>query len=293
MVWNIKQNELEGGMEVHQYYMDIINCMPNIVYWIDTDCFLKGCNLNFFRLLGLQQHTNFAGTPYDHMSRQLPWGAERIESLKLSDMAVLFSGIPEHDVEESPVYNSEGKATYYYATRVPLFDMDKNTTGLVVILSDVTAQKKLEKTVGYVPATSAHTVHPHPDKPVRVLLVEDNIVAQHIQQALFVSLNCDVDIAGSGDAADMLFEPGKYDIVFMDIGLQDTSGYIVSKTFREMEKNTRYHVPIIALTSYQADVVKDDCNDYFMEGVMTKPLTREQALKIIKQHVYHEVVEIM
>ena len=128
-------------------------------------------------------------------------------------------------------------------------------------------------------------------KSIRVLLVEDNIIAQHVQQSLLMSLNCDVDIAGSGDAACMLFEPGKYGIVFMDIGLQDTSGYIVSKTFREMEKNTRYHVPIIALTVYQAEVVKDDCSDYFMDGVITKPLTSEKALQIIKQHVYQEEFE--
>ena len=78
----------------------------------------------------------------------------------------------------------------------------------------------------------------------------------------------------------------------MDIGLQDTSGYVVSKKLREMEKNTEYHVPIIALTSYQADVVKYDCNDYFMDGVITKPLSNKQAEQIIKRYVYHENIEI-
>jgi hypothetical protein len=46
-------------------------------------------------------------------------------------------------------------------------------------------------------------------------------------------------------------------------------------------------VPIIALTGYEADVVKYDCEQYFMEGAITKPLTSEQAEQIIKHYVYH------
>ena len=123
-------------------------------------------------------------------------------------------------------------------------------------------------------------------------MVEDNLVAQKVEQALLTALNCQVDIAESGEQAIKLFSPGKYDLVFMDIGLQDTSGYIVAKKFRELEEETRYHVPIIALTSYQADVVKDDCIDYSMDGVITKPLTSDQAMKIIGHYVYQENISI-
>lgn len=82
-----------------------------------------------------------------------------------------------------------------------------------------------------------------------------------------------------------LFKPGKYDLIFMDISLLDTSGYVVSKMFRKMEKNTPHHVPIIAVTTHQADVVKKDCEDYSMEDVITKPLTSEQAMSFIKRYV--------
>jgi CheY-like chemotaxis protein len=85
----------------------------------------------------------------------------------------------------------------------------------------------------------------------------------------------------------LLFEPGRYDLVFMDIGLEDTSGYVVSKKFRQLEKDTEHHVPIIALTSYEADIVKYDCDDYTMEGALTKPLTSEQAKQIIQHYIYH------
>ncbi len=54
-----------------------------------------------------------------------------------------------------------------------------------------------------------------------------------------------------------------------------------------MEKDTGQRVPIIALTGYEADVVKYDCVDYFMEGALTKPLTSEQAKQIIQHYIYH------
>lgn len=89
-----------------------------------------------------------------------------------------------------------------------------------------------------------------------------------------------------------LFDPGKYDLVLMDIGLADTSGYVVAKQLRNKEKGTNHHVPIIALTGYEAEVVKYDCEQYFMEGAITKPLTSEQAEQIIQHYVYHMDVEV-
>ena len=271
--------------DLPQYYLDIIHCMPNIVYWVDLDCMLQGCNLNFVKLLGLKQLNNVTATPYELMIKHMPWSAERIEAFRLDDMAVLFSGESVYDVEEQPVYKKNGGVIYFQATRVPLFDADKQVAGMVVILVDKTSQKNMEERLNKVESDVHAKRMSHLP---RVLIVEDSLIAQRVAEALFVALNAEVDIAASGDAAVMLFSPGKYDIVLMDIGLQDTSGYIVSKILREMEKNTGHHVPIIALTSYQADVVKHDCKDYFMEGVITKPLTSEQAMQLIQYYVYDD-----
>ncbi|WP_232220555.1 response regulator [Legionella tunisiensis] len=60
-------------------------------------------------------------------------------------------------------------------------------------------------------------------------MIEDNTIAQKAAQSLLMQLDCQVDVAESGDKAALLFQPGKYDLVFMDIGLEDTSGYVVAK----------------------------------------------------------------
>lgn len=122
----------------------------------------------------------------------------------------------------------------------------------------------------------------------RVLLVEDNLIAQTVEKDLLQTLGCEVDVAEDGEGSLTLFSPGKYDVILVDIGLQDTSGYIVAQKIREQENGTKYHVPIIALTSYKAEVVKHDCREYFMAGAITKPLTINQAEQIIKHYIYEQ-----
>lgn len=277
-------------VELEQYYLDIINCVPDIVYWIDAHANLKGCNQQYVSLLGLKRMNDFHGSPYEQMLKFTPWSSERVKAFKLDDMQVLFSGEAHYKVDEKPVYNKKGIATYYQSNRVPLYDKDHNIIGLVVVLSDVThlkaEQDLLDEEKPVMQETQQHHAVPN------VLMVEDNYIAQKVEEALLTECHCHVDIAGTGDKAVSLFDPGKYDIVLMDIGLEDTSGYVVAKKIRQMEQNTSYHVPIIALTSYQADVVKYDCSDYFMDGVLTKPLTREQVEQIIQHYIYHQNVSV-
>lgn len=287
-----KEGILEDAFAIHQYYMDIINCMPNIVYWVDIHCKLIGCNNLFVKLLDIKSMNDFVGTPYDQMAKFSDWPKERIERFKLDDMAVLFSGVAKYNVEEPPVCGKKNDKIYYLANRIPLFDQDRRVIGLVVVLSDISHHKKAKEV-----QTNMQLREPQASYQVthipRILMVEDNFIAQKVAEAILTSLNCFVDIAESGEKALQLFEPGKYDIVFMDIGLEDTSGYMIAKKFRLLEENTDFHVPIIALTSYQADVVKYDCNEYFMEGVLSKPLTSEQAKQIIQHYIYKEDISVL
>lgn len=311
------------ALTIHQYYMDILNCLPNIVYWIDLNCELKGSNHNFVKLLGLNDLHDFKGTPYKLLEKYAQWSSDRVESFKLDDMSVIFSGKARTHIKEAPVYlerpsESSTDSTHlahdakqeamflpqssatktsrtvinYLSTRVPLFDKKKEVVGLVVILMDLDEYQSILLPESKSPPTHIDMMASLRERSPRILMVEDNLIAQKVEQALMIQLGCDVDVAESGEIAQILFNPGKYDVVLMDIGLQDTSGYIVAKKLREKEKGTDYHVPIIALTSYQADVVKYDCRDYFMDGVITKPLTQEQAQQIIDHYVYHKEVSI-
>lgn len=288
-----KKRTEDGIDSIHQYYMEIINSMPNIVYWIDAECNLKGCNNNFVKLLSLNTLNDLKGTPYQQMEKFAHWDKERIEELKLDDMKVIFSGIPQHNVEEKPIEDNSGKTYHFLVSRVPMYNRSKKIIGLIVILNDVTLNKELATHLDAIQGNNQKIEHSIKEGYLpTVLMVEDNIIAQNVEKALLTALHCQVDIADSADSAIKLFHPGKYDLVLMDIGLEDSSGYVVAKQLRQKEKNTQYHVPIIALTGFEADVVKYDCQHYFMEGAISKPLTCEQAEQIIKHYVYHMDVPV-
>lgn len=288
MFWNHQKGSPESVKQTHQHYMDIMNCIPDIVYWVDVDCNLLGCNNRFVQLLGLNELRDFKGTPYQQMKKLAHWNDKCIEAFKLDDMKAIFTGESRYNVEEKPVLDAKNNTLYFRSNRVPMFDENKKVVGLVVVLTDISLYKKqIHQELSKKNHTMNSEVPAKTGSLPNVLMIEDNLIAQNVEKALLTALNCQVDIADTGDMALKLFDPGKYDLVLMDIGLEDTSGYVVAKQLRHMEKDTNFHVPIIALTGYEADVVKYDCEQYFMEGAITKPLTSEQAEQIIKHYVYH------
>ena len=57
-------------------------------------------------------------------------------------------------------------------------------------------------------------------------------------------------MAASGEQVLENFKPGKYDLIFMDIGLPDMEGTDVTQHLRELENDSEYHAPIIALSAH-------------------------------------------
>jgi len=119
---------------------------------------------------------------------------------------------------------------------------------------------------------------------MRILLVEDNPVAQRIESSLLYSLNCLVEIAESGEKAIELFGPGKYDLVLMDIGLPDIQGDVVAKRMRQAEANTEYEVPIIALTAHTPLGMNQILENSGINQIYSKPLLKDHAKQIIDRY---------
>lgn len=296
-----KEKQAEMSMEEwHRYYQDVIACLPNLVYVVDKHCILTACNQGMCQLLGIERAQDLHETLYTRLITHTRYSETRINLLKRNDIDALLSAEPQSGVAEPPIVDSEGNILYFEAQRSPLFDKDHHVIGMVVILTNINERKKMEDQFEKIREKlqefnrAQSNGNPYPANVQRntrmapkILMVEDNLLAQKAAQSLLMELDCLVDVADSSEAAIELFKPGKYDLIFMDIGLQETSGYLVSKQIRQIENNTGYRVPIIALTGYEADVVKIDCNEYFMEGAITKPLSSEQARQIIERYVNH------
>lgn len=115
----------------------------------------------------------------------------------------------------------------------------------------------------------------------RILVVEDNPIAQSIATTMLQGLQCEIDIAENGRKAIELWKIGHYDLIFMDIGLPDMDGYEVTHIIRVQELPKKTHIPIIALTAHVGDENKKRCIDAGMNAVITKPLTAKNCADIV------------
>ncbi|WP_078061556.1 response regulator [Legionella saoudiensis] len=115
----------------------------------------------------------------------------------------------------------------------------------------------------------------------RVLVVEDNPIAQTVAKSILGKLNCHTDIAESGRRAVALWKSRSYDLIFMDIGLPDLDGYEVTHQIRVHELPRKTHTPIIALTAHVGDENKKRCIEAGMNAVLTKPLTLKNCSDIL------------
>lgn len=265
---------------IHHYYTKILNLVPYLVYWVDESCKLQGFNANFGDLLNILSPDECEYNPYSLLAKNLNLDKSCAESLKLADMRVIFSGKSEHQQPLARIQNSF-KAPTYIVHRNPISNENGEIIGAVISI----IENKLIFTDKPKTNISNLKFNGSLNKP-KVLIVEDNLTAQKVESAIFTSLNCEVDLVQTSEEALNTFQPGKYSLVIMDIGLEDSSGYIIARDFRKIEKESKFRTAIIALTSYKPENVKVDCDFYEMEGVIEKPLTESQASQIIDHFIF-------
>ncbi len=123
------------------------------------------------------------------------------------------------------------------------------------------------------------------NKEIKVLLVEDDCIIAKATTAILTGLNCTVDLAPNGQTALQKIE-NNYDIIFMDIGLPDMSGFEVAKKIRQTKNLPNKHIPIIALTANSDPSYKEKFKSAGIQAIEYKPLTKVVALAILKVFVF-------
>jgi CheY-like chemotaxis protein len=120
-----------------------------------------------------------------------------------------------------------------------------------------------------------------------ILLVEDNVIAQHSQSTKFQSLGCSVDIAGNARVATELFKQKKFDLLVIDLGLPDLDGWSLARSFRSDRSNPNSLVPIVVLTAHaDIDEVSAQYGNKLPSVVFRrKPLMLENARSLLHEYV--------
>lgn len=112
-----------------------------------------------------------------------------------------------------------------------------------------------------------------------VLVVEDEPIGQRVANALLQSLGCKVDVVGSASQALETLKTNDYQLIFMDIGLGDLTGFELTQQIRLSGKK----MPIVALTAEQSELVRARCDETGMNDLLIKPLTPTSAKAMLEK----------
>ncbi len=125
---------------------------------------------------------------------------------------------------------------------------------------------------------------PEVNTKIHILVAEDNPVNQNLISCMLTNSGYTSDIVSNGKEALEAFKTGKYNLVFMDCHMPAMDGFDATKAIRKLEKRSKTHIPIIALT---ADVLKSNiekCYEIGMDEFISKPIDYNLLRRKIKEY---------
>jgi PAS domain S-box-containing protein len=120
-------------------------------------------------------------------------------------------------------------------------------------------------------------------RPLRVLLAEDNRVNQLVARRMLEKRGHAVTIAADGRQALAELARGTFDIVLMDVQMPDMDGLEATAEVRKGEAQTGGHVPIVALTAHARGEDRERCLAAGMDGFLTKPFSAADLFAMIER----------
>jgi PAS domain S-box-containing protein len=132
-LWNI-QNKLSS----------IIESSPDPIYFKDTEGVIRIANQAYLNLYDLQKKDIINKNFNEIKNIVHPIYKETFETCKKSDLKAWNTKKYFH-IDEEIIRKPNGESLIFEVIKVPIFDENKNKTGLLIIGRDITARKKIEK----------------------------------------------------------------------------------------------------------------------------------------------------
>lgn len=114
-----------------------------------------------------------------------------------------------------------------------------------------------------------------------VLLVEDEEINQIVASEMLKQAGFTIEIASSGEEALSLMKNTSFCCVLMDIQMPDMDGFETTQKIREKDAD----IPIIAMTAFAFDGVKEQCLEAGMNDYITKPINVDELSRKIQLYV--------
>jgi signal transduction histidine kinase/DNA-binding response OmpR family regulator len=119
-------------------------------------------------------------------------------------------------------------------------------------------------------------------KPLRILLAEDNLVNQKVALLLLQKIGYRADIANNGAEAVDIFVNQQYDVILMDMQMPEMDGIEATQKIRQEYQNLPRPY-IIAMTAHAMAGYRETCIDAGMDDYVTKPVNRDALAEALQR----------
>ncbi len=119
------------------------------------------------------------------------------------------------------------------------------------------------------------------NKPIQILLVEDNALNQKLIIINLKKKGYIIDLAENGLEAVEKYKSNSYDLIIMDLMMPVMDGLEATKLIRSFETQKGIYTPIVGLTANTFDADREKCLSTGMDEYMAKPFNLELFNSIV------------
>jgi CheY-like chemotaxis protein len=118
----------------------------------------------------------------------------------------------------------------------------------------------------------------------RILLVEDNLINQHVSVRILATLGLRTDVVEDGAQAIQAVQTHLYDLILMDCQMPEMDGLAATAYIRE-HLDPDHRIPIVALTANALFGDRERCLESGMDDFLAKPVSRAQLGNMIQRWI--------
>ena len=135
--------------------------------------------------------------------------------------------------------------------------------------------------LGVAPRAAPETSRAAAERPLRILLAEDNLVNRRVACYLLEKKGHTVIAARDGREALAAFETETVDLILMDVQMPVMDGLQATRAIRARETASGLHVPIVAMTAHAMSGDRAYCLAAGMDDYLTKPVRAEDLNRVL------------
>ena len=122
------------------------------------------------------------------------------------------------------------------------------------------------------------------ERPLHILLAEDNHVNQVLAVRMLGKRGHSVEVVNNGREALDRLELESFDVLLTDVQMPVMDGFEAARALRERERQTGGHLPIIAMTALAMKGDRERCLEMGMDGYVSKPMQPSELFEALERY---------